>query len=100
MKKSLLCIVSSLAMLPTLSYANSPYFSLKQGDGFKRFSISVGALHIMPQGKAQLFQVNIAVKNGAIQFNTVINNLNPEANQSTLAGALNFLGFLVGDIVV
>ena len=32
MKKSLLCIVSSLAVLPTLSYAESPYFSLKDGD--------------------------------------------------------------------
>lgn len=102
MKKSLLCIVSSLAVLPTLSYAESPYFSLKDGDGFKRFSVSVGALHVMPQGKAQPFQVNTSVKNGEvsangdIQVDTVLNNLNPDVNQSALAGALKFLGFFSG----
>ncbi len=38
MKKTLCCL--ALSSLPVMSYANSPYFSLKDGDGFKRFSVS------------------------------------------------------------
>ena len=64
MKKSVLCIAASMAALPMLSHADSPYFSLKDGDGFKRFSVSVGALHVMPQGKAQPFRVNTAINEG------------------------------------
>ena len=57
MKKSLLGLVTSVSFfsIPLISinsYAATPYFSLKDGDGFKRFSVSVGALHVMPQGKA------------------------------------------------
>jgi len=102
MKKSLLCIMSSLAALPAISYADSPYFSLKDGDGFKRFSVSVGALHVMPQGKAQPFQVNTAVKNGEvskngdIQVDTVLNNLKSNVDQDGLAAALKVLGFFTG----
>ncbi len=102
MKKTLLCMMSSLAALPTVSYADSPYFSLQDGDGFKRFSVSVGALHVMPQGKAQPFQANTAVKNGEvsrngdIQVDTVLNNLNPEVNQTALATVLRGLGFFTG----
>ncbi|OTG68111.1 hypothetical protein B9T25_05305 [Acinetobacter sp. ANC 4470] len=102
MKTSLLCIMSSLAALPAISYADSPYFSLKDGDGFKRFSVSIGALHVMPQGKAQPFQINTAVKNGEvakngdIQVDTVLNNLNPNVDQAGLAAALKFLGFFTG----
>ena len=102
MKKSLLCIMSSLAALPAISHADSPYFSLQDGDGFKRFSVSVGALHVMPQGKAQPFQVNTAVKsgevskNGDIQVDTVLNNLNPDVDQKALATVLKGLGFLTG----
>ena len=102
MKKSLLCIMSSLVSFPVISHADSPYFSLKEGDGFKRFSVSVGALHVMPQGKAQAFQVNTAVKNGEvsqngnIQVDTVLNNLNPDVDQAGLAAALKFLGFFTG----
>lgn len=62
MKKTLL-FASTLLALPAVSYA-SPYFSLQDGDGFKRFSVSVGALHVMPQGKAQPFRVNTAIQNG------------------------------------
>lgn len=102
MKKTLFCMMSSLAALPAVSYADSSYFSLKDGDGFKRFSVSVGALHVMPQGKAQPFQVNTAVKNGEvakngdIQVDTVLNNLNPEVNQTALATVLKGLGFFTG----
>ena len=64
MKKTLLCVATSIAALPMLTHADSPYFSLQDGDGFKRFSVSVGALHVMPQGKAQPFRVNTSVKEG------------------------------------
>lgn len=55
MKKALLntAISVSILTLPLISHADSPYFSLKDGDGFKRFSVSVGALHVMPQGKVR-----------------------------------------------
>ena len=102
MKKSLLCLISSLAAVPAISYAESPYFSLKDGDGFKRFSVSVGALHVMPQGKAQPFQISTAVKNGEVAKNgdikvdTVLNNLNPDVDQAGLAAALEFVGFFTG----
>jgi len=94
--------MAGLATLPLLAHAESPYFSLQDGDGFKRFSVSVGALHVMPQGKAQPFQVNTAVKNGevarngAIQVDTVLNNLNSNVDQEGLAAALEFLGFFTG----
>lgn len=62
--KTLLACMAGLATLPMVAHADSPYFSLQDGDGFKRFSVSVGALHVMPQGKAQPFKVNTAVKEG------------------------------------
>ncbi len=64
MKKIYACVLGTMAAFPAMSYADSPYFSLKDGDGFKRFSVSVGALHVMPQGKAQPFQVNTAIHEG------------------------------------
>ena len=39
-------------------------FSLQDGDGFKRFSVSVGALHVMPQGKVNLPSQYTSVKDG------------------------------------
>ena len=100
--KTIMVCMAGLATLPLLAHAESPYFSLQDGDGFKRFSVSVGALHVMPQGKAQPFQVNTAVKNGevarngAIQVDTVLNNLNSNVDQEGLAAALKFLGFFTG----
>ncbi|WP_284879223.1 OmpW/AlkL family protein [Acinetobacter variabilis] len=79
--KTIMVCMAGLATLPLLAHAESPYFSLQDGDGFKRFSVSVGALHVMPQGKAQPFQVNTAVKEGEvadvgdIQSQTVKDNL-------------------------
>lgn len=64
MNKSLLCLVASCSVTPLLSHASSPYFSFKDGDGFKRFSVSVGALYVKPTGKAQPFQINTAVAEG------------------------------------
>ena len=97
MKNSLLCIALA-ATLPSLSYAaDSPYFSLKDGDGFKRFSVSVGALHVMPQGKAQPFKVNTAAsegiksKVGEIKTSTVIENLNPDEKKTLTGNLLTFV---------
>ncbi|WP_180178566.1 OmpW family protein [Acinetobacter sp. YH01005] len=101
MKKSVLCIAASMAALPMLSHADSPYFSLKDGDGFKRFSVSVGALHVMPQGKAQPFHVDTSVKNGEtakvgdISIDAVKANMDPamDPNISTwFVGLLDKLG--------
>lgn len=65
MKKSFACMIATgLCALPTLSFADSPYFSLKDGDGFKRFSVSAGWLHAMPQGKANNIFVNTSAKDG------------------------------------
>ncbi len=79
--KTMLACMAGLATLPMAAHADSPYFSLQDGDGFKRFSVSVGALHVMPQGKAQAFAVNTAVKNGevsdvgAVKSSTVRDNI-------------------------
>ncbi|MCH7308619.1 OmpW family protein [Acinetobacter sp. NIPH 1852] len=77
MKKSFACLITTgLCALPTLTFADSPYFSLKDGDGFKRFSVSAGWLHAMPQGKANNIFVNTSAKNGTyavgdVQLNSV-----------------------------
>ena len=96
MKKTLCCL--AVSSLPIVSYANSPYFSLQDGDGFKRFSVSVGALHVMPQGKAQPFRVNTAIHNGYtadvgdVQSQTVKDNLRDGFEPPLLLnGALNLL---------
>jgi outer membrane protein W len=79
MKKRMLCIaVGIAATLPTISFAESPYFSLKDGDGFKRFSLSAGWLHAMPQGKPNGVNINTSVKKGDyavgdVQLDTVTN---------------------------
>ena len=65
MKKRMLGIaVGIAATLPTMSFAESPYFSLKDGDGFKRFSLSAGWLHAMPQGSANPININTTVAEG------------------------------------
>lgn len=40
-------------------------FTATEG-GFKRFSVSAGWLHVMPQGKANPFNINTAVANGTV----------------------------------
>nr|WP_312106108.1 OmpW family outer membrane protein [Acinetobacter venetianus] len=64
MKKSFACLITGLCTLPTSAFADSPYFSLKDGDGFKRFSISAGWLHAMPQGSANPVNINTSVAEG------------------------------------
>ncbi|KGT48138.1 MULTISPECIES: OmpW family protein [Acinetobacter] len=102
MKGILGTMIGSTILLPTLGYADTSYFSLQDGDGFKRFSVSVGALHVMPQGKAQPFKVNTAVqngesyRNGAIGVDTVLNNLDPSVNQNAVKLLLEGIGFFTG----
>lgn len=102
MNRTLLCLTLTAATLPLVSHADSPYFSLKDGDGFKRFSVSVGALHVKPTGNAQPIKINSAIKNGDvakngdIQVDTVLNNLDPSVDQEGLAATLKFLGFFTG----
>ncbi|MCU4596178.1 OmpW family protein [Acinetobacter radioresistens] len=102
MKYTALALTTSVLFgLPQLSFAENNWFGMK-ADGFKRFSVSVGALHVMPQGKAQPFKVNTAIanntkaRNGTIQVDTVLNNLDPNVRQQALADTLNFLGFFSG----
>ena len=93
MQKSGLAFSVAIALMPTISQAKSPYFSLQDGDGFKRFSISVGALHVMPQGQAQPFRVNTAVAEGetanvgSIQAQTVLDNIRPDSEVNPLLKA-------------
>ena len=52
---------------------------------FKRFSVSAGWLHVMPQGKANPFNINTAVENGttskvgSISKNAFLNSIDPNA---------------------
>ncbi|MEN3978283.1 OmpW family outer membrane protein [Acinetobacter sp. CWB-B33] len=54
-------------------------------DGFKRFSVSAGWLHVMPQGKANPFNINTAVKKGtvatvgSISEGAFVNSIDPNA---------------------
>ncbi|NHB57806.1 OmpW family protein [Acinetobacter sp. 194] len=102
MKKTLLCLATTLALVPSLSQAKSPYFSLQDGENFKRFSVSVGALYVKPTGNAQAININTSVKNGEsakngdIQVDTVLNNLDPSVNQGLLSLALQGVGLFTG----
>lgn len=49
-------LIAPLSMLINTSYA----------EGFKRFSVSAGWLHIMPQGSANPFFINTAIRNGTV----------------------------------
>lgn len=57
--------IASLSIIPLLSLAASPYFSLQDGQDFKRFSISAGWLHAMPQGTANPFQIDTSLTEGS-----------------------------------
>lgn len=87
MKKHVLYLALGFtASLPMTSFAASPYFSLKDGDGFKRFSISAGWLHAMPQGSANSFNINTSIdegtksKVGAVSKSAVLNAADRTSN--------------------
>src|SRR5690606_25730777 len=100
--KTIMVCMAGLATLPLLAHAESPYFSLQDGDGFKRFSVSVGALHVMPQGKAQPFAVNTAVQDGEtakvgdISIAAVKGNLDPAMESNLSTGFINLIDGLGG----
>lgn len=65
MKNQLSYLALSIALISShSSFAASPYFSLQDGDGFKRFSVSAGWLHAMPQGSANAFTNTTSVTEG------------------------------------
>ncbi len=92
-KSSLLYIAAGFASISSAAQAAdlSKYFSM-DAQGFKRFSVSAGALHVMPQGKAQPFTVNTAIyegyeaKVGSISTKSVMDNRG-DSNQN-LANSL------------
>jgi outer membrane protein W len=98
MKKHILCVAIGIAAtLPTITFAESPYFSLKDGDGFKRFSVSMGALYVKPTGKAQPIKVNTAVANGEqakvgdVSIKTVKDSISKDMNPNLSTAFVNFL---------
>lgn len=103
MKRSLFCITAAFFALPTFTYAASPYFSFKDGDGFKRFSVSAGWLHAMPQGSTNPVNINTSVDEGTssqvgdVSTTAVLNAI--DRNQSigefwyTSINAFDSLGF-------
>lgn len=64
MNKVIYSLLLSISSLPILAHSESPYFSLKDGDGFKRFSVSAGWLHAAPQGSANPLNNSTAVAEG------------------------------------
>ncbi|MCU4579931.1 OmpW family protein [Acinetobacter gyllenbergii] len=75
-------IATTLITLTHLSYAQE----------FKRFSVSAGWLHVMPQGKANPFNINTSVKNqtvatvGTISTTSFLNSVDPNATMTDLGG--------------
>ncbi|XID75552.1 OmpW family protein [Alkanindiges sp. WGS2144] len=49
----------SMIFLQQSALAEASWFSFKEGDGFRRFSVSAGWLHVMPQGKPNNININI-----------------------------------------
>ncbi|UUM26659.1 OmpW family protein [Acinetobacter colistiniresistens] len=84
MKKTAIkiAIATTLMTLTHLTYAQE----------FKRFSVSAGWLHVMPQGKANPFNINTNVKNGtvakvgSISTNSFLNSVDPNATMTDLGG--------------
>lgn len=101
MQKTLFSLATTgLICLPIVAQADSPLFSLQDGDGFKRFSVSMGALHVMAQGKAQPIRVNTAVKDGEvadvgdISIDSVKSNLDPEMDANLSSTFVDFTRYV------
>lgn len=77
-----IAIATTLMTLTHLTYAQE----------FKRFSVSAGWLHVMPQGKANPFNINTNVKNGtvakvgSISTNSFLNSVDPNTTMTDLGG--------------
>lgn len=79
-------ITLTLSVVAGSSYANN----------FKRFSVSAGWLHVMPQGKANPFNINTAVKKGtvstvgSISESAFVNSLDPDYISADPDSGLSF----------
>lgn len=69
------------------------------GGSFKRFSVSAGWLHAMPQGKANPFNISTPIANGrnanigSVSLNAVVNSIDPsDVNADAMKSILNMLG--------
>ncbi|MFW1944405.1 OmpW family protein [Acinetobacter guillouiae] len=77
-----IAIVTSLFAITSTSFAGE----------YKRFSVSAGWLHVMPQGKANPFNINTSVKNGtnatvgSISTTSFLNSVDPNAMGEDLGG--------------
>lgn len=88
MNKTLSLLLSSISLVCSLGHAESPYFSLKDGDGFKRFSVSAGWLHAAPQGSANPLNNSTAVKNGSYRVGDVsVSSVNSAVAQTAAGDA-------------
>ena len=98
MSKSFFCMATAILALPLSSHAASPYFSFKDGDGFKRFSVSAGPLYVKPTGKAQPFRINTAVKEneqskvGDIKVQTIKDNISDSNSNVVLEELIDVIG--------
>ncbi|MFV5516443.1 OmpW/AlkL family protein [Acinetobacter gerneri] len=98
MKKVILYLATSASIFGVSGhlFADSPYFSLKDGDGFKRFSISAGWLHAAPQGSANPVNINTKVaegtqsKVGDVSKQSVLSAAVKDSNP-TIYGLINLL---------
>lgn len=86
MNKTLSALLLSISAISTSAYTASPYFSLKDGDGFKRFSVSAGWLHAAPQGSANPLNNSTAVQNGSYRVGDVSVNSVSSAIAQTAEG--------------
>ncbi|SPL70577.1 outer membrane protein W [Acinetobacter stercoris] len=88
---------TTLLGLSGAAMADSPYFSFKDGDGFKRFSVSMGALYVKPTGNAQPIHASTSVakgesaKVGDISIDEVKNNLDPNMDPNLSTWFVDFL---------
>ncbi|MEM9995800.1 OmpW family protein [Acinetobacter pittii] len=104
MKKSLFCMTAAFFALPTFTYAASPYFSFKDGDGFKRFSVSAGPLYVKPTGKAQPFRINTSVKEneqskvGDIKVKTIQDNISDSNSNVVLEKLIDVIGLGLDEV--
>lgn len=83
-KKAFWCLIAPIVFTSTQLYALPAIFTKDDSPDFKRHSISVGPLHVMPQGKPQGPKIRTAIKegevakNGDIVLSTVFDNLDPD----------------------
>lgn len=99
MKNTKVMLFSGLMVVQQAAFAESDLFSLQDGDGFKRFALSAGWLHVMPQGKANPVNINTSIaentsaKVGEVKASTVLNNLkNGKTDNKILEAALKVFG--------